>query len=239
SLNDVVVDHMHQPWRTFAALINKSLSRKTTILDKLCLSRAQILWGATPPKKAQKFKKSASPKLTTVSALTKTPTRKSKGVNKHAKKSTESPARGVVIRETFEMPLTKKKEKVDVTLDETKINDKAKGDKDEEIDYTTSQLYDDVDIRLNERDDTDEEFVQEEGTDATMTNIQKWNKNPKILQVIEYAHVTLSTVPQKTEVSITSASHSSNLATKFLKFSDIPHTDAEIVSPLDVHVHHE
>ncbi|GJT69781.1 hypothetical protein Tco_1029067 [Tanacetum coccineum] len=45
SLNDVVVDQMHQPWRTFAALINKCLSKKTTGLDKLCLSRAQILWG--------------------------------------------------------------------------------------------------------------------------------------------------------------------------------------------------
>nr|GEY48960.1 integrase, catalytic region, zinc finger, CCHC-type, peptidase aspartic, catalytic [Tanacetum cinerariifolium] len=45
SLNDVVVEHMHQPWRTFAALINKSLSGKTTGLEKLRLSRAQILWG--------------------------------------------------------------------------------------------------------------------------------------------------------------------------------------------------
>ncbi|GKG36845.1 hypothetical protein Tco_0447018, partial [Tanacetum coccineum] len=45
SLNDVVVDQMHQPWRTFAALINISLSRKTTGLDKIRLSRAQILWG--------------------------------------------------------------------------------------------------------------------------------------------------------------------------------------------------
>ncbi|GKE71914.1 hypothetical protein Tco_1529986 [Tanacetum coccineum] len=43
SLNDVVVDQMHQPWRTVAALINKSLSGKTTSLDKLRLSRAQIL----------------------------------------------------------------------------------------------------------------------------------------------------------------------------------------------------
>nr|GEX21158.1 hypothetical protein [Tanacetum cinerariifolium] len=43
SLNNVVVDHMHQPWRTFAALINKSLSGKKTGLDKLRLSRAQIL----------------------------------------------------------------------------------------------------------------------------------------------------------------------------------------------------
>ncbi|GJW00046.1 hypothetical protein Tco_1555297 [Tanacetum coccineum] len=40
SPNDVVVDQMHQPWRTFTALINRSLSGKTTGLDKLRLSRA-------------------------------------------------------------------------------------------------------------------------------------------------------------------------------------------------------
>ncbi|GJX39796.1 retrovirus-related pol polyprotein from transposon TNT 1-94 [Tanacetum coccineum] len=45
SLIDVVVDQMHQPWRTFAALINRSLCGTTTSLDKLSLSRAQILWG--------------------------------------------------------------------------------------------------------------------------------------------------------------------------------------------------
>ncbi|GJS66015.1 hypothetical protein Tco_0680579 [Tanacetum coccineum] len=38
-----ICPRMHQPWRTFAALINRSLSRKTNSLDKLCLSRAQIL----------------------------------------------------------------------------------------------------------------------------------------------------------------------------------------------------
>nr|GEW42127.1 integrase, catalytic region, zinc finger, CCHC-type, peptidase aspartic, catalytic [Tanacetum cinerariifolium] len=40
SITDVVVDRMHQPWRTFATIINISLSGKTTSLDKLCLSRA-------------------------------------------------------------------------------------------------------------------------------------------------------------------------------------------------------
>nr|GEU59646.1 hypothetical protein [Tanacetum cinerariifolium] len=220
SLNDVVVDHMHQPWRTFAAFINKSLSGKTTV-------------------------------------STETPTIKSKRVKRPAKKSTQTSARGVVIRETPEMPLTKKKEKVmllesmrdfhkthpsgsgtvtktapsvakikpsvtskgidvqhgvlDVSEeessekkdndddktqsdnkydsdsehetdesklgseydhdeseeneeeeDETKITDKTKGDEDEEMDYTTSQPYDDVDIRLNGPVDTDEGFVQEE-----------------------------------------------------------------------------
>ncbi|GKE06958.1 hypothetical protein Tco_1398976, partial [Tanacetum coccineum] len=43
----------------------------------------------------------------------------------------------------------------------------------------------------------------------------------------------------KTEVPATSSSRSSDLASKFLNFLDIPHTDAEIVSLLDVHVHHE
>ncbi|GKE87435.1 hypothetical protein Tco_1564910 [Tanacetum coccineum] len=43
SITDVVVDHMHQPWRTFATLINRSLSGKTTGLDKLRLSIVQIL----------------------------------------------------------------------------------------------------------------------------------------------------------------------------------------------------
>ncbi|GKE57469.1 hypothetical protein Tco_1496654, partial [Tanacetum coccineum] len=43
SLNDVVVYQKHQPWRNFATLINRGLSRKTSGLDKLRLSRAQIL----------------------------------------------------------------------------------------------------------------------------------------------------------------------------------------------------
>ncbi|GKE16257.1 hypothetical protein Tco_1423834, partial [Tanacetum coccineum] len=428
---------MHQPWRNFAALINRSLSGKTTGLDKLRLSTAQILWGmyhqknvdyvellwedfiyhidnksykkqekmigmhtskdgylintlrfvyakeetqiygailpdslispemketkayktyigfasgATPPKKARKFKKPASPKLTNVPVSIEEPTGKSKRVKRHAKKTTKPPARGVVIRETPNIPVSKKKEKVNITRgkgiellykvaltkvaqfkevrkksmrdfhkthpsgsgtatksapnsdqknesnddktqsynenesnskheiaenesgfesdkdkneedendeeemknefvktpsndsndeDETKITDKSEGDEDEEMDYTTSQLYDDVDIRLNEPDDTDKEFVQEEGTDAAMTNVQQGNENPKIVQVIEDAHVILSTVPQKTEVLFTSSSHLSELAAQFLNFLDIPHTDEEFDSPMDVHVHHE
>nr|GEU37716.1 hypothetical protein [Tanacetum cinerariifolium] len=43
-LSDVNVNHMHQPWRSFAAIINYFLSGKTTALESLRLSRAQILW---------------------------------------------------------------------------------------------------------------------------------------------------------------------------------------------------
>ncbi|GKE10813.1 hypothetical protein Tco_1414364, partial [Tanacetum coccineum] len=37
-------DQMHQPCRTFATVINKCISGKTTGVDRLRESRAQILW---------------------------------------------------------------------------------------------------------------------------------------------------------------------------------------------------
>nr|GFB80801.1 hypothetical protein [Tanacetum cinerariifolium] len=122
--------------------------------------------------------------------------------------------------------------------DETNVKDKVKGDEDIGIDYTTNQFDDDVDERLNK---TDECLIQKEGNDAEMINIHQRNENQEITlnQVIEDTHVTLSTVAKKTEVPVTSSSHSSDLASKFLNFADIPTTDAEIVSPMDVHVHHE
>ncbi|GKD96252.1 retrovirus-related pol polyprotein from transposon TNT 1-94 [Tanacetum coccineum] len=44
-ITDVIVDHMYQPWRTFASIINKCLCGKVFGLDKIRLSRVQILWG--------------------------------------------------------------------------------------------------------------------------------------------------------------------------------------------------
>ncbi|GKA72762.1 hypothetical protein Tco_0778978, partial [Tanacetum coccineum] len=54
--------------------------------------------GVTPPKKARKFKKPASPKLT----------KKSKRVERPTKKSTNAPTTGVVIRDTPGVSLSKK-----------------------------------------------------------------------------------------------------------------------------------
>ncbi|GJU74191.1 hypothetical protein Tco_1265596 [Tanacetum coccineum] len=44
-LSEIHTDQMHQPWRTFVAVINRCISRKSTGLDRLRTSRAQILWG--------------------------------------------------------------------------------------------------------------------------------------------------------------------------------------------------
>ncbi|GJZ35141.1 hypothetical protein Tco_0580958 [Tanacetum coccineum] len=455
SLNDVVVDQMHQPWRTFAALINRGLSGKTSGLDKLRLSRAQILWGmfyqknvdfvellwedfiyqienrvykkqekifvsakestqiygailpecltspvmkeskayktylgyatgAVPPKMARKFKKaSPSKKDSDLVPVDEEPVQKGKRVKRPAKKSTTKPAAGVIIREApvETKSKSKEKEKVDVTrgkgielLSEVALTEEAqmkevrkkslrdfhkthpsgsgtvaekpqsvdkitptvtsegtgdkpgvpdvteddsteseseswgndeddrnneqessnegseqenesdeqesdseqeeesedddqekeefihtptddkdddnlesesddviKSDEEKGMDDTTYQFDDDVDARLKEPTQTDKEVVQGEGADAEMNDAQQGNENLETTQeqVVEDAHVTISTVTKKTEVPVTSSSRSSDLASKFLNFLDIPHADAEIVSPLDVHVHHE
>ncbi|GKB26489.1 hypothetical protein Tco_0865890 [Tanacetum coccineum] len=44
-ITDVIVDHLHQPWRTFVSIINKCLCGKVSGLDKIRLSRVQILYG--------------------------------------------------------------------------------------------------------------------------------------------------------------------------------------------------
>nr|GEW86881.1 hypothetical protein [Tanacetum cinerariifolium] len=135
-------------------------------------------------------------------------------VKRPAKKSTNAPIAGVVIREkgsdsehkidenetSFESDQEENEEDVkddeeekddEIVItpsnstddeDETNVEDKAEGDEDKEIYYTTSQFNNGVDVRLNEPVNTNEGLIQKE---------------------------------------------------------DIPTTDAEIVSPMDVHVHHE
>nr|GEU58704.1 hypothetical protein [Tanacetum cinerariifolium] len=44
-LTDVNINKLHQPWRSFAAIIKKCLSGKSTGYDSLKLSQAYILWG--------------------------------------------------------------------------------------------------------------------------------------------------------------------------------------------------
>nr|GEU53691.1 hypothetical protein [Tanacetum cinerariifolium] len=44
-ITGVSIDYLHQPWRAIATIINKCLSGKGTAYEKICLSRAQILWG--------------------------------------------------------------------------------------------------------------------------------------------------------------------------------------------------
>nr|GEW70881.1 hypothetical protein [Tanacetum cinerariifolium] len=50
-ITDVIADHLHQSWRTFGSIINKCICGKVYGLDKIRLSRVQILWGMYYKKK--------------------------------------------------------------------------------------------------------------------------------------------------------------------------------------------
>ncbi|GJU21290.1 hypothetical protein Tco_1154632, partial [Tanacetum coccineum] len=120
-------------------------------------------------------------------------------------------------------------------------DDEIESDEDKGMDDATDQFDDDVDARLEEPTQTGKEVVQGEGVDVEMNKAQQGNRNLETTQeqVVDDAHVIITTVTKNTEVPVTSSSRSSDLASKFLKFSNIPQPDAEIVSPLDVYVHHE
>nr|GFC17986.1 hypothetical protein [Tanacetum cinerariifolium] len=81
---------------------------------KACQTYFGFATGATPPKKERKFKKHASLQLTIVPVSSEEPTKESKRAKISAKKFTKALIGGVVIRETPEIPLSKKTEKVDV-----------------------------------------------------------------------------------------------------------------------------
>nr|GEV11673.1 hypothetical protein [Tanacetum cinerariifolium] len=62
--------------------------------------------------------------------------------------------------------------------DETNVEDE--GDEDKGMEYTTNQFDDDVDEWLNEPVNTDEGFIQKEGTDAEIINVQQGKENLEI-----------------------------------------------------------
>ncbi|GJX04596.1 hypothetical protein Tco_0190512 [Tanacetum coccineum] len=94
TLPELVVDHMHQPWRTFATVINS---------------------GAKKPMKERKFKKPASPTLKTVPTLPKEPTKKHAKKPEPAKKavpvmkSSRKSQAGVTIKDTLGVFVSKKR----------------------------------------------------------------------------------------------------------------------------------
>ncbi|GKA57042.1 hypothetical protein Tco_0756230 [Tanacetum coccineum] len=107
--------------------------------------------------------------------------------------------------------------------------EKSNDDNQEEDEVDQENESKDDEIKSNEdkgMDDTTNQF-----DDDVDTRLEEPTQTGKEIVQGEGAN--------KTEVPTTSSSRSSYLASKFLNFSDIPHTDAEIVSPLDVYVHHE
>nr|GEU74095.1 retrovirus-related Pol polyprotein from transposon TNT 1-94 [Tanacetum cinerariifolium] len=322
----------------YGARLPKSMTNPEMRETKAYKTYLGYATGVTPPKKARKFKKPASPKLSTVSASLEEPTKKSKRVKRHAKKSSDASTTSVVIRETPVKSLSKKKEKMtvkkhkgidllsevalteeaqyekvykkslrdfhkthpsgfgtvtkiapsaakiessvtnkgtsiklkvpDVTEEESTKKSDQKRDSGDDNTQSDSEKGSDSEHETNENE-SDSEYDQKENeeeikddeeeeedefikTPSNDTNDEDEIKIKNKAKGVEDEGMDYTTNQFDDDVDlrvnepittdeglIQSSSHSSDLASKFLNFSYIPHTDVEIVSPMDVHVHHE
>ncbi|GKD87392.1 hypothetical protein Tco_1358546, partial [Tanacetum coccineum] len=85
----VIVNKLHQPWRLFAAVINKCLSGKSTGYDSLCLSQAQILWGM-PRSSMFKRRLIAADQASVFMAMTSDHNRSELGIQDHSNEYSSS-----------------------------------------------------------------------------------------------------------------------------------------------------
>nr|GEX64450.1 hypothetical protein [Tanacetum cinerariifolium] len=185
SLNDVVFDHMHQPrmWTTlnyFGKISFTKLTTKPTKSKYPRFTKVIIYYFLTQDKTLSwrnKIRMHTSRDDYLINTLrfvnakeetqiygailpafsTEAPIGKSKRVKRPAKKSTKTATIGVVIRETPEIPLTKKKEKVDVTRDD-RNNEQVSSDEDndQEKDSDDDKTQSDNELESDSKHDTDE-----------------------------------------------------------------------------------
>ncbi|GKE29995.1 hypothetical protein Tco_1445379 [Tanacetum coccineum] len=114
---------------------------------------------------------------------------------------------------------------------------------DEEFERINEEIYSDVNVELKDSEHEGKEKDDEEMTDAGRMEIEHENINQEVAgdQIKDDAQATVTAAPatQKNEVPLQSSSISSDHATKFLNFNNIPSGDTEIISMMDVKVQHE
>ncbi|GJS42475.1 hypothetical protein Tco_0567518 [Tanacetum coccineum] len=129
--------------------------------------------------------------------------------------------------------------------DENESGSESDQEGNEEEDETDEEEKNDEFVKTpyNDTDDEDETKIkdkakgdEDEGMDYTINQFDD-DVDLRLNELVTTDEWFIQ--KEKTKVPVAISSHSFDLASKFLNFLDIPHTDAEIISPMDVHVHHE
>nr|GEW14950.1 hypothetical protein [Tanacetum cinerariifolium] len=218
TIPELVIDHMHQPWRTVAAVINSSPKEPTK-----------------KPRKAKKdvtsTKKIAiKPKLT----KKKTPVKADKGVPDKQQCKISGTDEG-----TDTKPWVSDVPKYESKSDKESWDDSGEEEDDDKDD--TKNDDDNDNNNSNDDDDSDHERTEldiDENPNLNHSNkeYEKEEENEE-----EDTHVTLTAVyeTQKTEGPMKSYSVSSDFIEKLLNFKNVSPADNEIASLMDTTVHHE
>nr|GEX69718.1 hypothetical protein [Tanacetum cinerariifolium] len=173
-LTDVNINKLHQPWRSFAAIINKCLTKKSSGYDSLRNSNAYkeyyaVATGATPPKPKASVQKTRSSSDTTVTPPTAaacprlTTSEKGKQAAKASKAKSLSALSKVVMTEAQQLKLATKR-----SLQQTYISqvsgsgaDKGTGSIPGVPDVPTDESEEEISWNS-----TDEEVDDDEGKDG-------------------------------------------------------------------------
>ncbi|GJW65313.1 hypothetical protein Tco_0117197 [Tanacetum coccineum] len=233
-----------QDYQQYRALIPNEMINQDIKDSKAYKTYLDFATGKATPKKTRKFKKVALPLRKLSHVLEEEHVKKPKRAKKPAKKSTTVPTAGVVIRDTptlLEAAQLKKTLKKS-NLKTHKLHASGLGDgvgskpkvPDEQEDKTigtdegtsTKPRVPDVPKYLShEEEGKRDEEMTDDGTQQTTYE-----------QVKDDEHVILTTVhdAQKTEVPLQSSSVSSDFANQFLTLDNVPPTNTEVVSMMNV-----
>ncbi|GJV07868.1 hypothetical protein Tco_1345524 [Tanacetum coccineum] len=203
--------------------------------------------GAVPPKAARKFKKASPSKKDNVPIPEdEEPVKKGKRLKIVSNKSAYKPATCIVIREPVVETKSKRKEKEKVNVAYGKgrelLSDVALTKEAQMKEVHKKSIRD-----FHKTHPIDSGTVAEDPPSvAKITPPVTSEGTDDIPGVARYSEQEEESEDDDQEenkndddLKLGYSSRSSDLASKFLNFLDIPHTDAEIVSPLDVLVHHE
>ncbi|GJU95974.1 hypothetical protein Tco_1320730 [Tanacetum coccineum] len=226
SITDVVVDHMHKPWRNFATIINRSLSGKTIGVDKL----------QVPDKSKAKSSdtnegtgvKPGVPDVPTVDSFESTENDDDSGNHAQDSERTDSdeeenPNLNLNVDEEEE---TQKEEYVHTTDYSVPTGEEIDDENIEFDDEEYDDLYKDVNVRSKVA-----EHKEVGKGDVEMTDVarESGSQENSYEQVVEDAHVTLTT-SQKTEGSKKSSFVSSDFASKFPILDNVPPVVDEVAN---------
>ncbi|GJY60730.1 hypothetical protein Tco_0461387 [Tanacetum coccineum] len=231
SITDMVFDQMHQPWRTFASIINKCLSGKITGLDKMHLSRAQIIWGMYYKKNVDFVEllwedfmwDSSAYKTYLAFAIGDATPKKARKFKKPASLSKKKAF--VVVEEPADKPKKapakdERSKRIDLLL-ETTLHEEAQfkkalkrskretnihqaGGSSEEVDFESEGDSEDKDVDDQQSDDekTESDDEKTESDDEqTKTNNPKTSDDEEETQDDEYVHTTEDYVPTNDETN--------------------------------------
>ncbi|GJR25091.1 hypothetical protein Tco_0973618 [Tanacetum coccineum] len=202
--------------------------------------------GATTPKKVRKFKKPTSPSKKKTLVVVEDPTEKPAKKPVARRHST-----GVQIRDTFGVSILNKKaptkaersKGIDL-LSESALLEEAHDDDqtdnprtsdDEEETQEDKYVHTPEDyVPTNDENVYDEEFDRIDGEMYRDVNVELKDTKLEGNQVKDDAQAT-----HKTKVPLPSSSISSDYAAKFLNFDNIPSTDTDIISMMEIKVQHK